>query len=54
MNNRDRTFKIEDVNGRGGRERCNWDSNELREQERERRRILKEEQQLLPEEQPKK
>jgi hypothetical protein len=54
MNNRDRTFKIEDVNGRGGRERCNWDSNELRDQERERRRILKEEQQPLPEEQPKK
>jgi len=54
MSKRDRTFRIEDVAGRGGRERCNWDSNEMREQDRERRRILREEQQPISEEQPKK
>jgi hypothetical protein len=53
MNKRERTFRIEDVDGRGGRERCNWDSNELRDEDRQRRQLLKEQQQLPIVEKPK-
>jgi len=52
MNKRERTIKIEDVDGRGGRERCNWDNNELRNQDREQRRLLKEQKKILNQEQP--
>lgn len=51
---RERTIKIDDVDGRGGRERCNWDNNELRDQDREQRRVLREQQEILKQEQPKK
>lgn len=51
---RERTIKIDDVDGRGGRERCNWDNNELRDQDREQRRLLREQQEILKQEQPKK